>query len=341
MTQNPSTTADPAPQPPAREESVFGRLARRLDAAEVEFVGITLILVAVVVVFSLISDRFLTVDNGKIILETVAVVGIIAIGQTLVIISGGFDLSVSGVVPLAAVVYAKLCNGAVDWPLAMALAILLGAFVGAVNGAIITKARINPLITTLAMLSITGGFAYAITSGQSVPFEDEAAGAIAEQSIAGISNYVWVLAGLAIAGVLMLRYTSYGKALYALGGNREASWLAGMRVDLLTASTYTITGALAALGGIILASQLLAADGSLGGDVALTSIAAVVLGGGSLAGGAGSVFGTVIGVLILGSLADGLTLARVSTFYQQIVTGAVLLFAVGFSQLRNAIAERR
>jgi ribose transport system permease protein len=114
-----------------------------------------------------------------------------------------------------------------------------------------------------------------------------------------------------------------------------------MRVDLLTASTYTITGALAALGGVVLASQLLASDGSLGGDVALTSIAAVVLGGGSLVGGAGDVFGTVIGVLILGSLADGLTLARVSTFYQQIVTGFVLLFAVGFSQLRSAIAERR
>lgn len=311
-------------------------LRGRLTAQGVEVVGILLILVAIIVVFSIVSDRFLTVDNGKNILEAVAVAGMIAIGQTLVIISGGFDLSVAGTVPLAAVVYAKLCNSGLDWPLAMVLAVCVGAGVGAINGAIVTRARINPLIATLATLSIAGGLAYQITSGQSVALESDAAGTLAESGFADISNHVWLVLGLGIVGTFVLRRTTFGKALYALGGNREASWLAGMRVDLLTASVYVISGGLAALGGVVLAGQLLAADGSLGQDAALLSIAAVVLGGASLTGGTGSILGTLVGVLILGSLADGLTLARVSTYSQDIITGIVLLVAVGFGQLRSA-----
>jgi ribose transport system permease protein len=330
-------TSDP---PTPTDKSDRARKARRLRLALVQSLGITAFLVVLMVVFSLLSTEFLTKSNLIGILSSSAFIGMVALGQTLVIIAGGFDLSVGGVAPLCAVIFAQFVNKGTPISLSIVIALAAGAAVGLGNGLIITKGRINPLITTLATLSIAGGLAFTITQGQSIPIQDLSAGFLANPSWLGLSNEVWLTVGMLVVITLVLRYTSYGRALFALGGNREASWLAGMRVDAVTTSTYVLSGMLAALGGVMLASQLLAGDGNLGTNASLLSVAAVVLGGGSLAGGIGSAPGTIAGVLVLGALSNGLTLMQVSSFYQQIVTGLVLLLAVAFSRLRSSIGDR-
>lgn|SRR5262245_14274139 len=312
-------------------------LLRRAARRGLQIFGLTSFLLGIVIYFTLTSDAFLTRANLITILSNVAVIGIVSIGQTFAIISGGFDLSVSGTVPLAAVIYAKLVNGGTSLGMAMAGALAAGAVVGIVNGVIIAKFKINPLITTLATLSITGGLALAITNGLTETMNRLDAGFLAEESFWTIPRHVWALVALAIAGVLVLRYTVFGRALYSMGGNREASWLAGMRVDVLTVAVYAICATLAAFAGIILAMQLLAGSATLGNDSALTSIAAVILGGGSLTGGIGGVVGTLTGVLVLGTLSNGMAIEQVSAFYQQIATGVILLVAVGFSRLRTVL----
>lgn len=312
------------------------RATSSLRAHAIQSLGITGFLVVLLVVFSSLTPRFLTSDNIAGILTTVAFIAVVSLGQTLVIVGGGFDLSVAGVAPLASIVFAQQVNDGRPILVALVLAVATGAVVGLVNGVIVTKGGINPLITTLGMLSIAGGLAFTVADGQSVPIENLDAGFMAETHLVWVPDQVWLAATATLLVAFGLRFTTYGRSLYALGGNREASRLAGMRVDALAVSTYVASGSFAALGGVILASQLLAGDGNLGRDAALLSVAAVVLGGGSLVGGAGGALGTAAGVLVLGTLANGLTLMQVSTFYQQIATGLVLLLAVGFSRLRAA-----
>jgi ribose transport system permease protein len=174
-----------------------------------------------------------------------------------------------------------------------------------------------------------------ITGGLTTTFTNPDAANIAATTVGDIPNYVWVLVLLSIGGFLTLRYTVFGRSIYAMGGNREASRLVGMRVDLITIAVYMLCGAPASFAGIVVASELLAGSATLGNDSALSSIAAVILGGGSLTGGIGGVPGTLVGVLVLGTIANGMALMQVPAFYQQIATGAILLLAVGFGRLRT------
>lgn len=311
------------------------RLSREgLTRLAIQAFGLTTFYLLICVFFAFRSEQFLTFSNVVIILSNISVIGIVAIGQAIVIISGGFDLSVSGTVPLGAVVFATLVNAEVAFPLAVLLSVMVGMLVGLINGALITRAGINPLIATLGTLSITGGLALTVTGGLTRGFEDPEAGILAESSIAGVPNHILALFVVSLLGYLVLNYTVFGRSIYAIGGNREASRLAGVRVDLITTAVYMICGALASFAGVIVASQLLAGSATLGSNSALTSIAAVVLGGASLSGGKGGVFGTLTGVLVLGTLSNGLALLAVPAFYQQIATGVVLLLAVGFGRMR-------
>jgi ribose transport system permease protein len=300
----------------------------------VSALGLSTFYVLVIIFFSFTSSQFLTFSNALNILTNITLIGIVSIGQALAIISGGFDLSVAGTVPLGAVTYAILINHGVPIPLAMLLSVLTGTTVGLGNGLIVTKIRINPLITTLGTLSISSGLAYTVTNGLTTPFTNPDAAVLANTTIGGISYYVLALIGLAIAGWLVLRNTVFGRMLYAIGGNREASRLAGIRVDLITTLVYVISGSLAAFAGLIIASQLFAGSATVGSDAALASIAAVILGGAALTGGVGGIPGTMVGVLVLGTISDGMAILAVPAFYQQIATGAVLLLAVGFGRLR-------
>jgi ribose/xylose/arabinose/galactoside ABC-type transport system permease subunit len=312
--------------------------ARFLDRA-IQILGIGTFYVLVLIFFSATTPNFLSYSNTLNILSNVAVIGIVSIGQALVIISGGFDLSVSGVVPLGAVAYAVLVNAGVAVPAAIFAVVLIGAALGLVNGLVITRIGINPLVTTLATLSIASGLAYTISGGAALPFKDLGAAVLNGKTAGGVAYYVWAFLLLIIVGILVLRFTVFGRMLYALGGNREASRLAGIRVDLVTTSVYMISGGLAAFAGVVVSNQLLLGTPTVSADAALTSIAAVILGGAALSGGVGGIPGTVLGVLVLGTIANGMAIAQVPTYYQQIATGVVLLLAVGFGRIRAALGD--
>jgi len=313
---------------------------RRTILRVVDRVSLVAFLVVLIVVFSLMSPQFFTIDNFGVILSNAAVIGIVCVGQTFVIISGGFDLSVGGVIPLTSVAFAMAANAGIPLPVVLVLVLIGAALFGVGNGLLVSKAHISPLIATLATTSIAGGLAFSISQGLSVPFKDPATGVLADRGLFGIPNQIFLFVLVVIVAAIVLRFTIYGRSVYAIGGNGEASRLAGMRVDLMLVSVYALSGMLAGLGGVVLSSQLLSGSGSIGTDSALTSIAAVVLGGAALTGGVGTVWGTVFGVLILGVLSNGLALLQVSSFYQTIATGCVLLLAVGFGRLTSRSSRK-
>jgi ribose transport system permease protein len=305
----------------------------------VQTAGIGFFYLIVLVFFSFSSEHFFTYSNAVNVLTSVSVIGIVSLGQALAIIAGGFDLSVGGVLPLGAVLFALLVNAGFSFPAAVAIVVATGALIGLFNGLVITKIKINPLIATLGTLSITGGLAFSLSDGVTIPIQDVANGWLADFVVSGISYYLVIFVILALAVGFMLRFSVFGRMLYSVGGNREASHLAGIRVDLVAILVYVICAALASFAGVVVASQLLAGSATVGADAALSSIAAVVLGGASLAGGVGGISGTMIGVLILGTIANGMVLLQVPAFYQQIATGAILLLGVGFSRLREVVSR--
>jgi len=305
----------------------------RLALGAMQGLGLGGFYVIVLIYFSLSAPYFFSTSNAVNILSNVSVIGIVTLGQALVLISGGFDLSVAGTVPLGGVIFTILLNRGVNIPEAWIVAVLAGCGVGVANGLIITRIGINALVTTLGTLSITSGLAYVVTAGETVEFKDLSQGPI-DNVVAGMPLYVWTMILISIIAFVVLRFTVFGRMIYAIGGNREASRLAGIRVDLVTTSVYVISGGLGTFAGVMLAEQLLAGAPTVGATAALTSIAAVILGGASLSGGVGGIPGTLVGVLVLGTIANGMALMQVPSFYQQIATGGILLLAVGFGRLR-------
>jgi ribose transport system permease protein len=331
-TDTPATDVGAPADPPAAPRS------RRLSISDGALQTLLLFgfLVAIAAYFTSQDPDFLTTRNGLNILVNASVIGIVSLGQLLALISGGFDLSVGGIVPLGAVSFALLVNAGYGVGTAVLLVLLLGAAAGVVNGLLIARARINPLIATLGTLSVAGGLALTLADGVQVPFDDVSDGVLTRRSLFDINNHVWIFLGLALLLFVVLRYTAYGRQLYAVGGNKQAARLAGIRTDLVTVSVYVVSGALAALAGAVLASQLLTGSGTAGTGSGLQSITAVILGGASLSGGVGGVPGTLIGVLILGALSNGMAILTVPSFFQTMATGAVLLLAVGISQYRSS-----
>lgn len=324
----------PADAPPAPQA---GWVVSRWRKMLVQSLGVGLCYAIVLVFFSVKLDNFFTTANVETILDGAALLGIVAVGQTYLIVGGGFDLSVGGVVPLGAVVFGSLLSRFGLVP-AMLLTVAIGAGVGLVTGLIVTYGKINALITTLGMLSIAGGAAYIVANGQTNELTSPSAGFWGNPAPLGLQTGTWAFIILAVVGGLFLKFSVYGRSVYTIGGNREAAELAGLRVNAIAISGYVLSAACAAFGGAISASQLLASAPSIGTDTTLNSIAAVVLGGAALTGGVGGIPGTILGVLLLGTIADGLALLQVASFYQTVITGAVLLVAVGFSRARDVLA---
>jgi ribose transport system permease protein len=336
LDSDPVTSPTPTKQP--RSESAGQPRNARLVLSGMQALGLGGFYVITLIYFSIQADHFFSFSNTINILSNVSVIGIVTLGQMLVLIAGGFDLSVGGTLPLGGVVFTILINHGVNIPESWLIATLSGGAVGAANGLIITRIGINPLVTTLGTLSVTAGLANLVTAGETVPFNDLNAGAV-DTIVAGVPIYIGVWLTITLLVFIVLRFTVFGRMVYAIGGNREASRLAGIRVDLITTLVYVISGALAAFSGVVLAQQLLAGAPSVGSTAALTSIAAVILGGAALTGGVGGVPGTVVGVLVLGTVANGLALMQVPAFYQQIATGSILLLAVGFGRLRALFGQ--
>jgi ribose transport system permease protein len=311
----------------------------RAAAQGTQLLGVGGFYLLLILFFSVKATNFFTTSNAVNIFSNVAILGVVALGQAAVLISGGFDLSVSGTVPLGGIIFVEMANHGHDVVLSTLIALSAGLLVGICNGLIVTALGINPLITTLATVSITGGLAFTVSNGLTVPLNDPADAPLGNY-LWGMPGYVWAMFVLVVIVFIMLRYTTYGRMLYSLGGNREAARLAGVRVDAITISVYVVSGLLSTFAGVMLAQQLLAGAPSVGTTLGLDSITAVILGGASLSGGTGGIPGTLLGVLVIGTVSNGLALLQVPTFYQQIATGLILLLAVGLGRVRGLVERK-
>lgn len=286
---------------------------------------------------------FLKTSNLLGVANRTAIYAIIAIGMTMVIITAGIDLSVGSLVALAsvssAIVLRDWCGG-VDASLPLVIAgslvgILVCGAAGAFSGMMITLFRIPPFIATLAMMMMASGLAFRLSDGRSIPQLPQAFFWLGSERTLGVPNPIWLMLILYVVAHVVMSRTVFGRYVYAIGGNEEAARLSGVPVKRMLFWVYTICGALAGLGGLVLTSQLKAGDPKFGLMLELEVIAAVVVGGASLMGGRGKIFGTLIGALIIAAIKNGMNLTNVDPFNQRIVLGAVLLGAVLLDTLKR------
>ncbi|PVZ81911.1 ribose ABC transporter permease [Serratia sp. S1B] len=288
-----------------------------------------LVLIAVV---SSMSPNFFTVNNLFNILQQTSVNAIMAVGMTLVILTSGIDLSVGSLLALTGAIAASMVGLEINAVAAVAAALALGAIVGAGTGVIVAKGKVQAFIATLVMMLLLRGVTMVYTNGSPINtgFTDvaDAFGWFGIGRPLGVPTPIWIMAIVFIAAWYMLHHTRLGRYIYALGGNEAATRLSGINIDRVKIIVYSLCGLLAALAGVIEVARLSSAQPTAGTGYELDAIAAVVLGGTSLAGGKGRIVGTLIGALILGFLNNGLNLLGVSSYYQMIVKAVVILLAV-------------
>ncbi len=320
---------------PSEQDQATGRLTIPSFNWGLGFFGPLVGLVLLCIVFSFTSEYFFTTRNALNILDQVTVLGILAIGMTAVIITGGIDLSVGSVLAFSMMMMGWLSREfGVPLEIAMLCAILTGAACGAVSGLLITVARLPPFIATLAMMTVARGLANILTDGrQIVGYPSWFTSFATVRHFDFLSVTVGVFIVSVILAFIYLRYRPGGRNLYAIGGSPEVARLSGIAVKKVTVGVYAMCGALSGLAGIALAARLNSSQPSAGLTYELDTIAAVVIGGASLAGGVGSIAGTVVGVLIIGVLSNGLNLLAVSPFIQMVVIGCVIALAVTFDTL--------
>ncbi|MFB4261400.1 ABC transporter permease subunit [Shouchella clausii] len=317
------------------EKNMFtNKRVKALTATLGPFIGLFLI----ILIISILNPGFLSAPNLLNVLRQVSINALIAFGMTFVILTGGIDLSVGAILAFSGAVTATLLSSGMDPILAILIGLLVGAALGAINGIIIAKGKVAPFIATLATMTIYRGATLMFTDGRPV-------------SNLGDSTLFQMLGGGYFFGIpmpaitmmisfvilyLILKKTTFGRRVYAVGGNEEASILSGIKVDRIKIYVYSLTGFLAAIAGVILTSRLNSAQPTAGTMYELDAIAAVVLGGTSLTGGKGWIVGTLIGALIIGVLNNGLNLLGVSSFFQQVVKGSVILLAVLLDRRKTA-----
>jgi len=294
-------------------------------------------LILLCVFLSLTTDTFLTVRNFLNVMDQVTVLGVMAVGMTLVILLGGIDLSVGSVLALSGMVMGYLGNN-LGWPFGIAIvaALIASALCGAVSGLMITRLNMPAFIATLAMMSIARGIASIITNGeQIVGFPDWFSNLAIIRHFGVLTVTVAVMIAIVAIAWIVLTFRPSGRALYAIGGSAEVARLAGIDVRETTLLVYTLCAVAAGLAGVILSARLDSAQPSSGIGYELDTIAAVVIGGASLSGGIGGIGGTVVGVLIIGFLRNGLNLLQVSPFVQQVIIGVVIAIAVAADTIRR------
>lgn len=347
----PSGTGPGAPAPaPARSFN--------LNAVLIE--GRALIaLVIIVAIFAIMSDNYLTAGNLTTITKQVAFNAIVALGMLMVILNGGIDLSVGSTVGLTAAVAGNLFRG-LDLPLSQAimfpqvwvivvLSVAVGMLVGYVNGLLIAKLNLAPFIVTLGMLYVARGLTQVLLNGQNITNELSGEPYLGNTGFfdvfasrpLGLPISAWVMIILAVVFSLLLTRTPFGRWLYATGSNERAAQLSGVPVKRVQTRIYVISGFCAGVVGILQMANISSSTADLGQFYELNAIAAVVIGGAALSGGRGTVRGTIIGAFVIGFLANGLVIVGVSPFWQQVITGAVIILAVAVDQIQQIIQRRR
>jgi ribose/xylose/arabinose/galactoside ABC-type transport system permease subunit len=300
------------------------------------FVG----LLALCTLLTILTPHFLTISNLLNITEQTTINAVISVGMTFVILSGGIDLSVGSIVAVAGVCLATALQRHVPLPLALGVALGVGAACGLVNGLLITVGRLAPFIATLGMMSIARGIALIYTDGRPVSGFDAPFRALSTARPFMIPAPVILMLIVYVVAHLLLTRTTFGRYVYAIGGNEEATRLSGVRVGIHKTFIYVIAGLTSGIAAIILTARLNSAQPIAGFMYELDAIAATVIGGTSLLGGSGTLAGTLIGSLIMGVLRNGLNILGISSFLQQVVIGAVIIAAVLLDGILNARAQR-
>ncbi len=299
--------------------------------------GVIIPLIVAVIIFSF-GNNFMTVGNMTDVLRTTSFTFITAIGMAYLMISGGWDLSVGAVYALAGVVCGLLMTAGIPIPLAIAISLLVGVAVGCVNGFFVQVVNLNPFIATMATMYLARGFVLGFQKGQAVYPLPDGFNAIGQGSLMigtiGIPYVVIIAVALGVIATLVLRYTVYGRMLFAVGGNVEAARLAGIPTNKIRYSAYVLTGLLAALTGILMAARLGSGQPNVGSGFEMTVIAACVIGGVSLAGGVGKIYGAFLGAVFMAMISNGMTIIQISSYWQQLVLGIVLLLACSLEYFR-------
>lgn len=298
-----------------------------------------LALLLMIVAMMFLSENFATSDNMFNVLRQVSVNLCISVGMTMVILTGGIDLSVGSILALSGAVAAGLTRdgfslasadlfvGITFWGGILA-ALLIGAALGAINGLMVTRFKVPPFVATLGMLTIARGLTMLYTGGFPITGLGKGFEFLGTGWFLGIPMPVWISVVIILFFAFLMKHTRFGRYIYAIGGNEKASLISGIKVNKVVLLVYTLAGLLAGLAGLLVTARLDSAQPNAGVSYELDSIAAVVIGGTSLSGGRGSIWGTIVGALIIGVLNNGLVLLGVSPFWQQVIKGCVILAAV-------------
>lgn len=292
--------------------------------------GIYIAFAILFITLSITSESFLTTTNIINILRQVSIIGIVSIGMSFVIMTGGIDLSIGSIMALSAVVATSFAK--VDSSYSLFIPVIVGIMVGLAcgltNGILVAKWRVSPFIATLGMMTAARGLAMVYTEGRPVIGLSESYNNIGSGSFLNLPIPIIIFVAIVLIGTFLLNFTVFGRYVFATGGNEQAAKLSGIRVTSIQIGVYAIAGILAGVGGMILSSRIMSGSPVLGQGYELDAIAAVVIGGTSLLGGVGSIMGTVVGVLIIGVMNNGLDLLNVSSYYQQILKGAIIVIAI-------------
>jgi ribose transport system permease protein len=292
------------------------------------------------IIFSSMNEYFFTVQNMEAVGYGALSVGIVSVGMMVVMIGGGFDLSVGSTLALTGVVAAKLLEAGYPIYASIALTLILGAAVGCFNGVMITIVGINPFITTLGSMSMVRGLALAITQGRPVyglPAEFAFLGA---GRLGGLPVAILIWFALVLVAGQFMRRTQWGRLFYYVGGNEEAAKLSGISITKVRIASYILTGTLAALAGVLLASRMMAMMATAGNMLELKAIAACIIGGAALSGGEGTIIGALLGTLLVGFIDDILILSNVSSYWQQFSSGAILVTVVTLDIVVRRLREK-
>jgi ribose transport system permease protein len=303
--------------------------------------GVLLMLIALLVVFSALSPHFLSQGNITNVLIQSSTNATIAAGMTFVILSGNIDLSVGSVLALSSVLGATFMADGGPIVIGVGIMLLGGIIAGGINGFTVSYLGFPAFIVTLATMWLFRGLAYVFTNGQAVTGLPKDFRILATGEVAGIPFIVLVMIAVYAVCYFLLSRTTFGRQVYAVGDNKEAARLSGVNVKRVVAAVFVICGLLAALGGVVLSSRLFSGQPIAGITFELSAIAAVVIGGTSLSGGKGGILGTLVGAIFIATLINGLVILNVSSFWQQVIMGLVVLAAVGIDQYRKRLSAGR
>lgn len=314
-------------------------------------------LFAVIAFFSIFAPNFLSTANIILMSKHVALNAFLAMGMTFVIITGGIDLSVGSIVGLCGMVAGGLILNGIDLQIGYTMyfnvvevcliTLVVGILIGAVNGLLITKLNVAPFIATLGTLYVARGFALLSSDGQTFPnligkpeLATTGFGFLGSGRIIGLPVSIWILIVVALAAAYVAKYVPIGRQIFAVGGNERAARMSGIRVDRVKMFVYMFSGFCAAIVGIVISSELMASHPATGNSFELNAIAAAVLGGTSMSGGRGTIGGTIIGAFVIGILSDGLVMMGVSSFWQMVIKGIVIIVAVVVDQAQRRLQQR-